>query len=188
MREDFAEVSEACDNTLTIAERCNVELDLKKRHSPVFKPPNGIKPDEFLTKLVYERAQELYGEVTDEVKSRIDRELDVIETKGFASYFLIVWDFCNYARQNNIPVGARGSAVGTVVGYCLGLCDIDPLKYDLLFERFMDPHRNEMPCCLSVLWTLIETRCRMSISTYARIADLKLSIMCVKNMVMWRRS
>ncbi|MHC5075179.1 MAG: DNA polymerase III subunit alpha [Planctomycetota bacterium] len=145
MRDDFAEVSEACDNTLAIAERCNVELDLKKRHSPVFKPPNGIKPDEFLTKLVYERAQELYGEVTDEVKSRIDRELDVIETKGFASYFLIVWDFCNYARQNNIPVGARGSAVGTVVGYCLGLCDIDPLKYDLLFERFMDPHRNEMP-------------------------------------------
>jgi len=145
MREDFSKVPEACDNTLAIAERCNVELDLKKRHAPVFKPPNGVNPNEFLTKLVYERAKELYGEIKDEVKSRIDRELDVIESKGFASYFLIVWDLCNYARQNNIPVGARGSAVGTVVGYCLGLCDIDPLRYDLLFERFMDPHRNEMP-------------------------------------------
>ncbi|MHC4757789.1 MAG: DNA polymerase III subunit alpha, partial [Planctomycetota bacterium] len=145
MRQDFAEVIEACDNTLMIAERCNVELDLKKRHAPVFQPPDGSSPEEFLTQLVFERAKGVYGKVTDKVKSRIERELDVIESKGFASYFLIVWDFCNYAQQNNIPVGARGSAVGTVVGYCLGLCDIDPLKYDLLFERFMDPHRNEMP-------------------------------------------
>ncbi|GAG80022.1 unnamed protein product, partial [marine sediment metagenome] len=81
----------------------------------------------------------------DQIKSRLDRELDVIESKGFASYFLIVWDFCKYAHENNIPVGARGSAVGTLVGYCLGLCDVDPIRYDLLFERFMDPQRNEMP-------------------------------------------
>ena len=67
------------------------------------------------------------------------------KSKGFASYFLIVWDFCNYATKNGIPVGARGSGVGTIVGYCLGLCDVDPIRYDLLFERFMDPERNEMP-------------------------------------------
>jgi len=145
MRQLFAETCEACDNTLTIAERCNVELDLKRRHAPRFKPPDGSAPEELLTKLCYEGAKQRYGEITDQIKSRLDRELDVIESKGFASYFLIVWDFCKYAHENNIPVGARGSAVGTVVGYCLGLCDVDPIHYDLLFERFMDPQRNEMP-------------------------------------------
>ncbi|MFC1738325.1 DNA polymerase III subunit alpha [Planctomycetota bacterium] len=145
MRDDFADYPQACDNTIRIAERCNVELDLKSRHAPKFKPPDGSTPEEFLTKLVFENAKKIYGQITDEIKSRIERELDVIESKGFAGYFLIVWDFCNYARQNSIPAGARGSAVGTIVGYCLGLCDIDPLRYDLLFERFMDPQRDEMP-------------------------------------------
>ena len=145
MRMLFSDVPEACDNTLALAERCNVELDLKTRHAPSFKPADGSTPEEFLTKLCYERAEQIYGRITDQVKERLDRELDVIESKGFASYFLIVWDFCNYAHQNNIPAGARGSGVGTLVGYCLGLCDIDPIKYDLLFERFMDPQRNEIP-------------------------------------------
>ncbi|UCC21482.1 MAG: DNA polymerase III subunit alpha [Planctomycetota bacterium] len=145
MRTLFSDVPEACDNTLALAERCNVELDLKTRHAPSFKPADGSTPEEFLTKLCYKQAEQIYGQITDQVKERLDRELDVIESKGFASYFLIVWDFCNYAHQNNIPVGARGSGVGTLVGYCLGLCDIDPIKYDLLFERFMDPQRNEIP-------------------------------------------
>ncbi|MHC4156079.1 MAG: DNA polymerase III subunit alpha, partial [Planctomycetota bacterium] len=145
MRSLFADVGQACDNTLAIAERCNVELDLKKRHAPVFRSDDGSTPEQFLTKLVLEGAKQRYGELTDEIKERVERELDVIESKGFASYFLIVWDFCNYAHKHNIPVGARGSAVGTVVGYCLGLCDVDPVRYDLLFERFMDPERNEMP-------------------------------------------
>ncbi len=146
MRSLFGEsVSEACDNTLAIAERCNVELDLKTRHAPRFKPPDGTTAEEFLTKLCYERAGQIYGQITDKIKERLDRELEVIESKGFASYFLIVWDFCNYAHENNIPVGARGSGVGTLVGYCLGLCDVDPIRYDLLFERFMDPQRNELP-------------------------------------------
>jgi len=136
---------QACDNTLAIAQRCNVELDLKSRHAPVFKPPDASTPEEFLTRLCYEGAKKRYGEITDQIKTRLDRELDVIKSKGFASYFLIVWDFCNYAHQNNIAVGARGSGVGTLVGYSLELCDVDPIKYDLLFERFMDPHRNEMP-------------------------------------------
>jgi len=145
MRELFAEVTEACDNTMTIAGRCNVELDLKARHSPRFECPDGSTPEEFLTKLCYEGVKQRYGEITEQIKSRLDRELEVIESKGFASYFLIVWDFCKYAHENNIPIGARGSGVGTLAGYCLGLCDVDPLRYDLLFERFMDPERNEMP-------------------------------------------
>jgi len=145
MRQLFADFPEACDNTLAVAERCNVELDLKSRHAPRFKPADGSTAEEFLTKLVLEGAQQRYGKISEQVKLRLDRELDVIKSKGFASYFLIVWDFCSYAHKKKIPVGARGSAVGTVVGYCLGLCDIDPIRYDLLFERFMDPQRNEMP-------------------------------------------
>ena len=145
MRELFAGQLEACDNTLAIAERCNVELDLKSRHAPRFEPADGSTPEDFLTKLCHEGAKERYGEITDKIKERLDRELEVIESKGFASYFLIVWDFCKYAHENGIPLGARGSGVGTIVGYCLRLCDVDPIRYDLLFERFMDPHRNEMP-------------------------------------------
>jgi len=141
----FAAATEACDNTVTIADRCNVELDLKRRHAPQFRPPDGSAPEEFLTRLCYEAAEQRYGQVTEQIKTRLDRELDVIESKGFASYFLIVWDFCRYAHENGIPVGARGSAVGTLVGYCLGLCNVDPIRYDLLFERFMDPQRDEMP-------------------------------------------
>jgi len=145
MRQMFADVPEACDNTLLVAERCNVEIDTKHRHAPSFKPADGSTPDKFLTKLCYEGAEKRYGEITTEIKQRLDHELTVIENKGFSSYFLIVWDFCRYAAENNIPTGARGSGVGTIVGYCLGLCNVDPIKYDLLFERFMDPERNEMP-------------------------------------------
>jgi len=145
MRQLFPNNSEACDNTLAVADRCNVELNLKKRHAPRFKPPDGSTPEELLTKLCYEGAEQRYGEITEQIKSRLDRELHVIESKGFASYFLIVWDFCKYAHEHDIPIGARGSGVGTLVGYCLGLCNVDPIRYDLLFERFMDPQRNEMP-------------------------------------------
>jgi DNA polymerase-3 subunit alpha len=145
MRSLFPDVPQACDNTLLVAERCNVELDLKTHHAPRFNPPDWSTPEEFLTKICYDGAKKRYDQITEQIKSRIDRELDVIKSKGFAGYFLIVWDFCNYAHEHDIPAGARGSAVGTVVGYCLGLCDVDPIQYDLLFERFMDPQRNEMP-------------------------------------------
>ena len=145
MRQLFTPYPEACDNTLAIAERCNVAFDLKTRHAPRFEPPDDSTPENFLTKLCYEGAKERYGQITESIQARLDRELDVIESKGFASYFLIVWDFCKYAHEKTIPIGARGSGVGTLVGYCLGLCNVDPIRYDLLFERFMDPHRNEMP-------------------------------------------
>ncbi len=145
MRTLFYDFPEACNNTLVIAERCNIDIDLKSTHAPRYEPPKGITPEDYLTQLVYEGCKKLYGEITDVIKERIERELHVIESKGFSSYFLIVWDFCVYARKRNIPVGARGSGVGTIVGYALGMCDVDPIKYDLLFERFMDPERNEMP-------------------------------------------
>jgi DNA polymerase-3 subunit alpha len=116
MRELFTETIEACDNTLAVADRCNVELDLKTRHAPRFQSPDGSTPEEFLTRLCYEGAKQRYGEISEQIKSRLDRELEVIESKGFASYFLIVWDFCKYAHENNIPIGARGSGVGTFVG------------------------------------------------------------------------
>ena len=145
MRQLFTTYSEACDNTLAIAERCNVEFDLKTQHAPRFEPPDDSTPEDFLTKLCDEGAKARYGRITESIKARLDRELNVIESKGFASYFLIVWDFCKYAHEKKIPIGARGSGVGTLVGYCLGLCNVDPIRYDLLFERFMDPHRNEMP-------------------------------------------
>jgi DNA polymerase-3 subunit alpha len=145
MRQLFADTVQACDNTMAVAERCNVELDLKARHAPRFEPPDEKTPESYLTELCNEGAKERYGQITEHIKERLDRELKVIESKGFASYFLIVWDFCKFAHENNIAIGARGSGVGTLVGYCLGLCDVDPIRYDLLFERFMDPHRNEMP-------------------------------------------
>jgi DNA polymerase-3 subunit alpha len=145
MRQLFPEVPEACDNAVAIGARCNVELDLSARHAPRFTPPGGTTPEDYLTRLCEEGAERRYGDVTPAIKERLERELGVIESKGFASYFLIVWDFCNYARERHIPLGARGSGVGTLAGYCLGLCNVDPLRYDLLFERFMDPARNEMP-------------------------------------------
>jgi DNA polymerase-3 subunit alpha len=145
MRKLFPEAQQACDNTIAIAERCHVELDLSTRHAPRFRPPDGSTPEDYLARLCLEGIKDRYGEMTPQIKERLDRELQVIQSKGFSSYFLIVWDFCNHARKHNIPLGARGSGVGTLVGYCLGLCSVDPLRYDLLFERFMDPARNEMP-------------------------------------------
>ncbi|AQQ69913.1 DNA polymerase III subunit alpha [Limihaloglobus sulfuriphilus] len=145
MRELFHDFPEACDNTLEIAKRCDIEIDLQARHAPSFTPPKGAAPGQYLRELVYDGAKRLYGEITDEVRRRIEREIEVIDGKGFSSYFLIIWELCNWAAEHGIPTGARGSGVGTIVGYCLGLCNVDPIKYGLLFERFMDPERNEMP-------------------------------------------
>src|SRR3954466_11326830 len=151
----------AIANTVDIAKRCNVELDFSKRYAPVYRVPaeklkdhgrgahaTGLGDDEqYLRQLCEGGLEWRYGtrEVSKDIRERLDYELKVICSKNFCSYFLIVWDFCNYARDNGIPVGARGSGVGTMVGYLLGLCNVDPIKYGLLFERFMDPSRNEMP-------------------------------------------
>jgi DNA polymerase-3 subunit alpha len=150
MRAIFKDHPEACDNTLKIAESCDLKLDFSKRHAPVYLPPKddaGTAPtaDEYLRQLCLAGVAEKYGDMTPQIQERLDNELKVIQGKGFSSYFLIVWDFCNFAKQQGIPVGARGSGVGTLVGYVLSLCNVDPLRYDLLFERFMDPSRTEMP-------------------------------------------
>ena len=145
MYELFRDVPEACENTLKVAAACNLDLDFTQRHAPVFRPPAGKTDRQHLRELVYEGATKRYGEVTDELGERIEYELSVIGSKGFASYFLIVHDIVEYARSRGIPAGARGSGCSTVVGYCLGISAPDPLRYELYFERFMDPERDEMP-------------------------------------------
>ncbi|MGN6504131.1 MAG: DNA polymerase III subunit alpha, partial [Tepidisphaeraceae bacterium] len=165
MKEALSGFPDAMENTMRIADMCNLELDFSKRYAPVYKvPPEKIEPElklpscpapieslkddeKYLRQLCETGLEWRYGtrDVSAEIRERLEYELKIICMKQFCSYFLIVWDFCNYARDNGIPVGARGSGVGTMVGYLLGLCNVDPLKYSLLFERFMDPSRNEMP-------------------------------------------
>lgn len=136
---------EALANTLAVAERCNVEFDFGRRYAPRYTPPNGQSADEYLRELVYAGARRRYGQITDELRERIEYELSVIRDKGFSGYFLIVWDLVRYAHEHDIPAVARGSGCSTVVGYCLGISAVDPLHYGLYFERFMDPERDEMP-------------------------------------------
>ena len=146
MHDLFRAFPDALANTQRVADMCNLELNLnKERHAPVYQVPDSKSADDYLRDLVYERAVGKYPELTPEIRERIDYELNVIKSKGFSSYFLIVWDFVNYARSRGIPCGGRGSACSTVVGYCLGLSAPDPLRYELYFERFMDPDRDEMP-------------------------------------------
>jgi len=140
-------------NTALVADLCNVELDLTKRHAPVYRVPADVTAENekplddgaYLRKLVYEGAEQRYGAPSEELKQRIDYELDVIIRKGFASYFLIVWDCVRYAHSRGIPVAARGSGCSSVVSYCLRISLPDPVRYGLYFERFLDPDRDEMP-------------------------------------------
>ena len=137
----------ACDNTLQIAERVDYSFESGKYYLPAFplEDPN-LTVEEYLKNLVYEGAVSAYPELTDEITDRIDYELDVINSMGFASYFLIVGDLIQYAKENNIRTGAgRGSAAGSIVSYCLGITGIEPLKYGLLFERFLNKGRKELP-------------------------------------------
>ena len=145
MREQLGQWGQACDNTEKIADRCNIELDFSTRHAPVYKPPAGKTAEAYLEELCRAGVKKRYGKMTPELEERLTRELGVIQGKGFSSYFLIVWDFMHYALERGIPCGTRGSGVGTLVGYALEMCNADPLRYGLLFERFMDPERDEMP-------------------------------------------
>jgi DNA polymerase-3 subunit alpha len=153
MREVFRELPEACDSTLAIAEMCDLKLTYgdalppeERFHVPRFEPPDGMDRDEYLRRLVLEGAEARYGEVTPEIRDRIDHELSVITSMGFAGYFLIVWDLIRFARESGIRVGpGRGSAAGSVVSYALRITDLDPLRYGLIFERFLNPGRIQMP-------------------------------------------
>lgn len=142
----FPDCPEALANTLAIANRCNVELRFGELHLPDFPVPAGENDVSYLRRLCDERLPRRYSPVTTQVRERLDYELAVIEKMGYSSYFLIVWDFIDYARRHQIPVGpGRGSAAGSIVAYLLGITSIDPLKYDLLFERFLNPERVSMP-------------------------------------------
>src|SRR5262245_1668185 len=148
MRTLFDEVPESCDNTLWIAERANVDIDFGKVQLPAFPLPEGFASDgDYLRHLSFEGARERWGEpLPDEVVERLGYELKVIDDMGFSSYFLIVWDLIAHARRSGIRVGpGRGSAAGCAVAYCLRITDLDPIRYDLLFERFLNPSRISMP-------------------------------------------
>lgn len=148
MRAAFKNIPEALENTVKIAESCNVELEFGKLHLPQFEVPEGREPFEYLTVLCYEGLRRVYGEnaKNPEYTKRLDYELRVIRQMGYVDYFLIVWDFIKFAKDNGIMVGpGRGSAAGSLASYCLGITSIDPLKYNLLFERFLNPERVTMP-------------------------------------------
>ena len=148
MRRLFAEIPSACDNTLWIAERCDVEIEFGQPKLPEFPLPDGFATDtEYLRHLTYEGAYKRWGNDLDtDVVDRIDYELGVIDSMGFSAYFLITWDLIKHARDNNVRVGpGRGSAAGCAVAYTLWITDLDPIKYDLLFERFLNPARISMP-------------------------------------------
>jgi len=147
MIEDFKNVPEAIENTQRIVEVCNFEFKLGEIKMPRFETSNGKSPEEYLEELCYEGLKKRYGEkVEQKVLDRLKYELDVIKKTGFASYFLIVQDFVNWAKSQRIVVGpGRGSVGGSLVAYVLGITEIDPLKYDLLFERFLNPERVSPP-------------------------------------------
>ncbi|MBM3675800.1 MAG: DNA polymerase III subunit alpha [Actinobacteria bacterium] len=147
MRALFAEVPEACDNTLWVAERAEVEIEFGQPVLPSFPVPEGHTEVSYLRELTMEGAKERYGpSPAAHVIDRIEYELGVVESMGFPAYFLVVWDLVRYARSRGIRVGpGRGSAAGSCVAYCLRIVDIDPIRYDLLFERFLNPGRKQMP-------------------------------------------
>ncbi len=146
MRRLFPYAPEAIENTGKIAERCNVEIEFGVTKLPKFDVPDGYTAWEYLNKLCFEGLEKRYTENKEELKKRLNYELGVIKDMGYVDYFLIVWDFIRYAREQGIMVGpGRGSAAGSLVSYTLGITKLDPIKYDLLFERFLNPERVSMP-------------------------------------------
>ncbi len=147
MQEIFADYPDAVENTIKIAERCNLEIKLGDFLLPAFPIPDKTKtPDEYLEELSWEGLKKLYDEITPELEERLKYELGVIKSMGWAGYFLITKDFIDHARKNDIPVGpGRGSAAGSLVSYSLSITTVDPIKYELLFERFLNPERISMP-------------------------------------------
>ena len=146
MRELFPYAPQALENTQKIARRCNVEIEFGVTKLPKFDVPEGYTSWEYLNKLCREGFEKRYPDAGEDLKERLEYELSTIHTMGYVDYFLIVWDFIRYARDHGIMVGpGRGSAAGSIVSYCLGITSIDPIKYQLLFERFLNPERVSMP-------------------------------------------
>lgn len=146
MRKLFPYALQALENTHKIAQRCNVEIEFGVTKLPRYDVPDGYTSWEYLNYLCTKGLNEKYPDDDGTLRERLDYELGIINKMGYVDYFLIVWDFINYAKSNDIMVGpGRGSAAGSIVSYCLGITDIDPIKYDLLFERFLNPERVSMP-------------------------------------------
>jgi len=146
MIEAFADMPEALASTLEVADQCDLKLSLGATLLPPFDVPDGMKPDQYLRQLVLNGLDWRFGKPAPAAKERAEQELSVISQTGYASYFLIVWDFYNFARQNGIVVGpGRGSAAGSLVSYCLGITNLDPLQHGLIFERFLNIDRVSMP-------------------------------------------
>ena len=146
MEKLFPYALEALDNTQRIADRCHVEIEFGVTKLPKYDVPDNYTSWEYLQKLCYEGLEKHYGEPSSELKDRLTYELDTIRNMGYVDYFLIVWDFIKYAKYHGIAVGpGRGSAAGSLVSYCLGITTIDPSRYQLLFERFLNPERVSMP-------------------------------------------
>ena len=146
MAELFKYAPEAIENTAKIADRCNVEIEFGNTKLPHFEVPEGYTSWTYLNELCNNGLKERYPDDDGSIAKRLEYELSVIQRMGYVDYFLIVWDFINYSRENGIPVGpGRGSAAGSIVSYCLHITNIDPVKYQLLFERFLNPERVSMP-------------------------------------------
>lgn len=146
MRKLFPYAKQACDNTHKIAERCHVDIEFGKYKLPEFPVPEGYDAWSYLNKLTWDGLERRYEHPDDTLKERLEYELSTIKNMGFVDYFLIVWDFIHYAKSQGIAVGpGRGSAAGSLVSYCLEITDLDPIKYSLLFERFLNPNRVTMP-------------------------------------------
>ncbi|HHT9125939.1 MAG TPA: DNA polymerase III subunit alpha [Candidatus Brocadiia bacterium] len=141
----FKDFPQAIGNTTEIMRRCNLRLEFGKMHLPRFIPPCGFTNQEYLQKICKEGALKRYGRIDETIGNRLNHELNVIENTGFADYFLIVWDFINFAIQNHIPATGRGSGAGSLVAYVLGITNVDPIENDLLFERFLNSERISMP-------------------------------------------
>ncbi|MEG2811197.1 MAG: DNA polymerase III subunit alpha, partial [Clostridium sp.] len=146
LREIFPGMDEAFENTQKIADMCNVEFDFNVTHLPEFDTPDGFTADEYLRHLCFSGLERLYSDITDVHRDRLNYELSVIEQMGYVDYFLIVWDFIRFANEKGIVTGpGRGSGAGSIVAYTLGITKIDPIKYNLIFERFLNPERISMP-------------------------------------------
>ena len=146
MEKLFPYALQALDNTQKIADRCHVEIEFGVTKLPKYDVPDGYTSWEYLQKLCREGLEKRYPDPVDELRDRLDYELSTIKNMGYVDYFLIVWDFIKYARDHGIAVGpGRGSAAGSIVAYCLGITTIDPIRYQLLFERFLNPERVSMP-------------------------------------------
>lgn len=146
MKNIFKEIPCAIENTLEIADKCNLILDFSQLHLPRFPLPESDNENAFLERTCKQNLPKRYKHLTPEIQDRLSSELNIIKKTGFASYFLIIWDLVKYAKEHDIPVGpGRGSAAGSIVSYVLGITDVDPLRYNLIFERFLNPQRITMP-------------------------------------------